>query len=131
MVSPDRFKIGFELLACWLLLKQEGKALSVYFEDNLICNIAIYGMGVLGERLYEELKNSEVTVCYAIDRLANLKNRKNIKIYNSNENSLPLIDAIVVTPIQDYWTIVNLLEMKTDAAIISLKDIIDYCLSGE
>lgn len=130
-VTEKRFEIGFHIFNQWMYLKQRGVSLKSYFTDNMIESIAIYGMGALGERLYEELQNSGLFVKYAIDWYAEFKNIPGLKIYNANEEMLPPADAIVVTPIQDYWAIVELLEKKTEAAVVSLGDIIEYCMSGE
>jgi len=130
VVSEKRFEIGFRLLDQWLSLRQAGKRLTAYFEDNLVDNIAIYGMGVLGERLYDEMRGSKVKVGYGIDRIAASKSFTGLKIYGLEEK-WPQADAIVVTPVQDYWEIVEKLEMKIDAAIISLDDILDYCAGGD
>ena len=54
-----------------------------------------------------------------------------LKLYHSDESSIPDSDAIVVTPVQDYWEIVRILERKTGAAIVSLADVIDYCIDRE
>ena len=52
IVSSKRFEIGFYILNQWLDLSQRGRKLTPFFDDNLIKNIAIYGKGALGERLY-------------------------------------------------------------------------------
>ena len=59
------------LLEQWIKKKQEGKDLAEYFQKNGIKSIAIYGMSFVGERLYEELKDSEIKIRYAIDKSAN------------------------------------------------------------
>ncbi len=130
-ISGKRFEVGFHVLNQWLCLRQNGKTLLPFFEDNLIENIAIYGMGALGERLYCELKGSKVLVKYGIDRMAASKAGTELKLYHSDESNIPDSDAIVVTPVQDYWEIVRILERKTGAAIVSLADVIDYCIDRE
>ena len=52
-------------------------------------------------------------------------------LFRSNTTGMPQVDAIVVTPVQDYWKIVGLLENRTEAAIVSLADIVEYCALGE
>ena len=131
VVSDKRFEVGFHILNQWLYLRQRGKGLKLFFQDNLIESVAIYGMGILGERLFDELKEDGITVKYGIDRIASSKNIPDLKIYSSEEETFQKIDVIVVTPVQDYWAITNVLEMKTVAAIVSLKDVIDYCRAGE
>lgn len=131
IVTEKRFELGFHIFNQWLYLKQKGKNLQPYFEDNLLIDTAIYGMGALGERLYDELKGSDISVKYAIDRIADSKSIPGLKVYGCDEIRLPETDVIIVTPVQDYWGIVELLEAKTDAAIVSLSDIIEYCAAGE
>lgn len=128
-VSGKRFEIGFQILNHWLRLRQKGRTLIPFFKDNMVMSIAIYGMGALGERLYDELKNSGITVAYGIDRIAASINIPELKIYGSEENAFPETEVIVVTPVQDYWAIVRGLEKKTKAVIISLEDILDYCMA--
>ncbi len=128
VVTGKRFEIGFQILNRWLFLSQNGKTLIPFFHNNFIKNIAIYGMGVLGERLYDELKNSDIVVKYGIDRIAKSKNISGIKIYDIDEKYFHNIDVIVVTPVQDYWAIVELLEQRTEAVILSLDDIVEYCM---
>ncbi len=124
------FQIGFQILNQWLCLKQQGKNLTSFFKDNFIQSVAIYGMGTLGERFYEEMCDTDITIVYTIDRLAALKTKFDLKIYSTDEDTFPVVDAIVVTPVRDYWSIVKLLEEKIDVPIISLKDIVDYCATG-
>lgn len=132
LVAPEeRFVVGFQILSQWLRLRQAGKRLIPFFEDNFIQCVAIYGMGVLGERLCEELQDSKITIDYAIDRLAASKNKPGLRVYSSEEDIFPKVDAVVVTPVQDYWFIVELLETKIDAPIVSLRDIVDYCMAEE
>lgn len=127
-VTGKRFETGFHIFNQWLCLRQRGKRLFPYFEDNLIAHAAIYGMGALGERLYEELKGGSVSVEYAVDRAAGKKNIPGLKIYGLKEERLPEADVMIVTPVQDYWAVVAVMETKTKAAIVSLADIIDYCV---
>lgn len=127
VISGERFEIGFQILNRWFCLRQNGGSITSFFKDNLIQRVAIYGMGALGERLYDELKDDGITVAYGIDRIAASKNISGLRIYGSDEIAFPETEMIVVTPVQDYWAIVKGLEEKTDAVIMSLGDILDYC----
>lgn len=124
---PNRFEINFHILNKWLMLRQRGKTLEPFFQDNALKKIAVYGMGVLGERLIEELQLSSVQVMYGIDRMAAAKQNMGIKIYGVEENSYPETEAVIVTPVQDYWNIVSSLANRTSAPVLSIEDIIDYC----
>lgn len=126
-VTGKRFETGFHILNQWLCLRQRGGRLFPYFEENLVGRAAIYGMGALGERLYEELQGGGVSVVYAVDRAAGKKHIPGLKIYGLEEEELPDADVMIVTPVQDYWPVVAMMETKTKAAIVSLEDIIEYC----
>ncbi len=131
LVSQDRFRIGFRILDQWLSLRQRGGTLLPFFRDNRIETVAIYGMGALGERLYQELRDSGIFVKYGIDRMAASKESRDFTVYSSGEENLPEADAVVITPVQDYWAIAGQLETKTKAALVSLGDVVDYCEAVE
>lgn len=121
-IKVDKFKAYYNVLNQWLILKQEGKNLSDYFVRNGYHTIAIYGMGEMGNRLYDELKNSEIKVKYAID-----KNASNIyaelDIYDMSEE-LETVDAIVVSAIFTFDEVKESLSEKTASPIISLEDVV-------
>lgn len=106
----------------WMKTKQEGKSVAKYLHDSGIRTVAIYGMSYAGERLYDELKNSEVEVKYAIDRNAE-------GIYSEvevlrPEDKLPDVDMIIVTAVYFYGQIAESLGKVTDCNISSLEDIL-------
>ncbi len=118
----DKFKKYYNLLNQWLALKQQGKSLEMYFWENQYKTIIIYGMGEIGNRLYEELKNSRIEIKYAID--------KNVIIeYDDLEikelsNSMEQADVVVVTAIFAFDEIKKSIEDKFQCDIISLEDVI-------
>lgn len=111
-----------QLFNQWMITKQEGKSIVDYFHKESIKSIAIYGMSYVGERLYDELKDSDIEVKYAIDKNAD-------GIYSELEivtpqEKLEEVDAIVVTPIFYFDEIEGTLSAKTEVAILSLEDIL-------
>lgn len=118
----DKFKTYFDLTNEWLRLKNEGKNLVAFFEKNEWSHIAIYGMGELGTRLMEELKDSSVTIEYAIDKHAD-------KVYSEVEvkeigEELPPVDVIVVTPFYVYNEVEETLMSIVDYPIVSIEDVV-------
>lgn len=110
------------LLNQWLKLLQKDKKITEYFYKNNIKYIAIYGMGYLGERLYDELKESTIEIKYFIDR-------NNQKKYEGMETKtpddyLPEVDVLIVTPVFYYDEIKKNLNNKVKGKIISLQDIL-------
>lgn len=120
--QKNRFKEYYNMLNQWMIIKQEGESIERYFEKNGYKAIAIYGMGEVGNRLYDDLKESNVNVEYAID-INPESTYSEIKVYNVHDN-YPEVDAIVISPIFDYNEIKNSLCHKVNCPIISLNDII-------
>ncbi len=118
----DKFKSYYNVLNQWLILKQEGKSLENYFLNNGYKTLAIYGMGEMGNRLYEELKNTSVQIIYTIDKNAACTYSE-LDVIEPEEDFSP-VDAIVVTAIFDFVEIEKKLEKKTDFPIISLEDVV-------
>lgn len=110
------------LLNQWVIVKQERKSIIDYFQRQNIKSIAIYGMSYVGERLLQELNDSEVEVKYAIDKNAE-GIFADIDVIQPDED-LPIVDAIVVTPIFYFDEIENMLEQKTEIEILSMEDIL-------
>lgn len=112
----------FLMMNQWVKVKQEGKNLSKYFEDNGYKRIAIYGMSYAGETLIDELKNTNVEVVYGIDRRSESL-YADIDIV-SIDDSLENVDAVVVTAITFFDEIEEILCEKLDCPIISLEDVL-------
>lgn len=118
----DRFSRMFRVSNHWLTLKEEGREVKKYFENENYHNIAIYGIGYLGKHLIWELKESEIEIDYTIDKKVN-ELTEGIKIFRP-EDVLPKTDVIVVTVLTEFEEIAYDLENKVDCPIISLEDII-------
>ena len=119
----DKFKGYYNMLNQWLMLKQEGKGLDSYFKANGYKTIAIYGLGEMGNRLYDELKNSDIEIKYAIDKNAS-STYSELNVMDPDECAYEEVDCIVVTATFAFDEIANVLEGKTDCPIISLEDVV-------
>lgn len=118
----NKFKNYYNMLNEWLYLKQNGTSLDTYFKKNDYNSIAIYGMGEMGSRLYDELKESDVTVKYAIDKNA-------ASVYSGlevidPEEEFPEVDVVVVTATFAFDEIENSIENKVNCPIVSLEDVV-------
>lgn len=118
----DKFKGYYNMLNQWLILKQEGKNLSEYFKSNNYKTVAIYGMGEMGNRLYEELKDSDIEVKYAVDKEAeNAYSELNVI---APENDFEAVDVMVVTATFAFDEIEEKVGGKVDFPIVSLEDVV-------
>lgn len=118
----DKFKSYYNMLNQWLSLKQEGKSLDDYFKENNYKAIAIYGMGEMGNRLYEELKNTEVEVKYAIDK--NAESTYSELDVMDIDDEMPQVDVVIITAVFAFDEIMENIEDKFDCPIISLEDVV-------
>lgn len=112
----------FLLMDQWMENKKNGKELESYFNKYGMKQIAIYGMSYIGQRVYEELKGSNIEVAYGID-----KNEKEVYsdlVLYKPTDKLPEVDAIIVTAFCFYRDIERELSKNTDVPIISIEEII-------
>ena len=122
-VKVDKFKGYYNMLNQWLILKQEGKNLSEYFVTNGYKTIAIYGMGEMGNRLYDELKGSDITVKYAIDKNA-ASTYSELDVIDPDVAEFEAVDAIIVTATFAFDEIEEMLSEKVECPIVSLEDVV-------
>ena len=103
-------------------MKQRGKSIKEYLDKNEINSVAIYGMGRIGKRLYQELYQEGIRVEYVIDRNS-AQSGFGVRCLLP-EDELPETDMIIVTAICDYEEIKDALEPRVMCQLISLEKII-------
>lgn len=118
----DKHLALFLMMNQWVKVKQEGKNLAAYFEQNDYKKIAIYGMSYVGETLVEELKGSNIQIVYGIDKNADTI-YADIDVVTL-EDVLEEVDAVVVTAITFFDEIERQLVQRMDCPILSLEDIL-------
>lgn len=113
----------------WVCIKNHKKQIDEYLMQNEYNRIAIYGMSYLGNRLYEELVNSNVEVVFGVDRDADkieydipIYKLKDIKKYKDE------IDVVIVTTVLHYEEIKEQIFDEMEIPIVSMKEIVvDMC----
>ena len=120
--SKNKMTEFYTLLIQWLTLKQSNNSLENYFKARNFSKVAIYGMKELGQRLYEELRNSDIEVKYIIDKNAD-ELYAEVDIV-SPDGELDEVDVIVITAIHYYDEIKEVLASKVNCPIISLEEVI-------
>lgn len=119
----ERYKNYWIIMRDWLWLNIGGKSIAEYFISNDIRQIAIYGMGMLGKLLFEELKKQGVNVLYGIDQDCAKEKEFDILIYTL-EDDLPEVEIIVVTVDYMFKQIKSRLREKGEYRVVSLKEVI-------
>lgn len=98
MIESDRNKKKFDLMCQWMKLKIQGVSLMEFFRDRGFQSVAIYGMGEIGQLLYDELAvENAAFIQYAIDQ-SGKRYVESLPTYCLDKD-LPKVDAIVITPV--------------------------------
>ena len=118
----DKFVGYFKLLDGWMTIIEEGKSMASYFERDGYSQIAIYGLGKIGNHFLREMEGSDIQILYAIDAKGEQLN-SNIPVYIPDDE-IPEADVIVVTAIFDYDNIKANLKQRTDIQIVSIDEIV-------
>ena len=122
-----RSRRNIDILKLWVKFQRNGGSLTNYLENRGIENIAIYGFGVLGELLYDELSQSnKIKVLYIIDKKH--IEIEEVKTYEPSAD-LPKVDLILIATAGDYYDIKQSLGSKN--AVVTIRDIMDSSLFGD
>lgn len=114
----------YQLLNRWLIIMNEGKRVSDYFDEENLHVIAIYGMADIGRRLCESLADSDIRVAYGIDQDVANSDAAVSEIY-SPEDILPEVDAVVITPFHSFDAINRKLSLQLpETRMISIEEVI-------
>ena len=124
--NVNKYSDLYKLMAQWIEAAQNGQFIAEWMKKNKYMSVAIYGMSLIGERLYVELTDREIQVAYGIDRLSR-EYLDGIKMYKPSD-VLPMADAVIVTAIHDFEEIKEQLRGKVNCPIISFRDIVNELL---
>ena len=106
----------------WIQALNAGKKSADYFHKNNINKICIYGFGVLGSLMWEELKDSDIQISNIID--AHAKSDE-VNILTLEEVNNFECDVIVITAVSAVEEISEKLREKTDIKVISIEEIFE------
>ena len=118
-----RLDLYYNLLIEWLAKKQSGFDYAEYLYKLGYKKIAVYGVGELGIRFIDELKNTSIQVVCAIDQ-NEACGYLNVKIINPGDPLDENVDLLVVTPIHVYAEIEKNVKDYVECPVVSLEDVI-------
>ena len=118
----DKFKRYYSVLNEWLMLKNCNHNLEEYFKNNAYGEIAVYGIGELGRRLCEELKDTDIEIEYIVDGKVS-GNYLGVEIMDM-DSQLKAVDVVVVTAVFDLERIEKQLKEKVSFPVVSLEEVI-------
>lgn len=121
-MKVDKFEMLFNLMERWLTMHEEGKTIPQILADRGIHTISLYGLGKIGQHVIWELKNSDVTVSYVLDR-AKAGIYDGIPVKKIDEE-LPGVEAVIVTAVYDFDEIERMLMERVSYPVISLEELL-------
>ena len=109
-------------LGKWIMLREEKKTVESYLCQLGVKKVAIYGIGILGRYLVEELKDSTIEICYLIDKelTKQIVGYKTVNPYGELER----VDAIIITVVGEFGNVCDAIKEKTDARLIGIEEMI-------
>lgn len=123
--EANKYKFYTELFDRWLYMERKNEfSIEAYFQAQNVYSVAIYGMGIIGKQLYEQMNQSKVKVSFGIDRYVGVYG-KDFTIYRPESTNWPKVDAIIIAAYDEDMSIMKLLKGKTDCKIITIDKIIN------
>lgn len=117
------FSEYFYTLDKWMKLNRKQYLLKDYLLKRGYRNIAIYGIGVMGKQLIDDLQEGEVKIVYVIDqKCGNCSYQFPVK---TMDDKLENVDTVIVTPSYEFGRIKERLERKVFCPIISLRNLVE------
>ena len=118
----EKLKGNLMILSEWMEFYRRGMTMEKVLEKKGNSVVAIYGMGILGSHLYQELENSGIQVRYLIDR------NPVRGVYQSEvcgiETELKGIDAVIVTPVYQFEEIKEEIKKRNQVAVLPLRELL-------
>lgn len=124
----QKFVDYFNLFDSWLAAKEENRNIAGLLADHGITKVAVYGGGKVGNHLLAELKNTEVSVSYIIDRKCKTVSERDIPVYDPDSIAKvsEKVDAVIVTAVFDFANIKESLAGKITCPVLSLNEVLEW-----
>ena len=124
--QTEKYRIFYELIYEWMNGNMTGRCISNWIVKNGYRSVAIYGMGPLGQMLYQDLcRCKDLQIKYGLDRRSDVES-KELEIYDMDNCPEP-VELIIVTAVVDFETIRSEISKKLDFScrLISLMQLIE------
>lgn len=118
-----KYKSQINAMNKMMYIMEQNISLAKYLKGLGFTRIAVYGYGIVGKHLVTLLQSEDIEVSYVIDNNPNVLS-KDINIYRLSKD-MPYVDAIIVTPIDEYAAIRNSIKNIVDFYVISLGHILN------
>ena len=125
----ERYQYNYQTVLKYLEVKCQNKQIELFFEENNMKKIAIYGVDDLGKCLIQDLVNSEAEIVYIVDQAyySYPEGYLGIPVISPGEiQEQTKVDAMVITVLFELNSIIDLL-MEKDIElekIINISDVV-------
>ena len=125
----NKDEICSKMLYSWVRLKQKQYSIADFLEYLGIESVLIYGAGLYGILILNELRESKIKVVAGVDAEGGRLDF-NLNVL-SPKDELPDTDAIIITPIWVSDEIIRNLEKQGKSRCINLDDLVYSCIAWE
>ncbi len=120
--SSGNYLITAKCFDQWMELREKNIFISDYLKRYNVEHVAVYGFGMLAKHLITELEETNIRVAYIIDRSSR---RYSLKYEVKNlEDDWPPVDAVIVTIVDEFGSIYQLLKERMDCKIFSFYELV-------
>ena len=120
----NKYKTFLNYYDKWLYLLRDNKFdIDEYLQKQGISTVAIYGLGMLGKQLINQLQQSSISVKYGVDRYVGQYGCDFTIIRPENEE-WPYVDAVIITA-YDEDDVANFVTNKINTRIMKMSKLIE------
>ncbi len=122
----EKYRKYWQLFDRWMTAMEKKIDVASYFVEKNMHNIAVYGIGMMGQHFISQMEESEVEVSYGLDAKAKMIH-ESTPVY-ALADGLPHVDCVVICVTYDQMWIKERIEEYVEAPIITIDEVIEYLL---
>lgn len=125
-IRIEALRMQVRILHRWLYLEQNKSTVAGYLLKNNYSTIAIYGVGMIGRHLFEDLRKYPINIACLIDKRADgIFLNSDVDIITPDA-PIPDVDLVIVT-VTGFALIEvqQMLKAKTEAEVLSLLELLN------
>ncbi len=124
-LKSERYRGYWKTSRRWIAIHLREETICKQFLNNKYRKIAIYGLGVMGELLVQEMDKFHIEIAYGIDQDEHKGRKFDFPIYRL-QDTLPEADIVVITVNYAVDKIKQQLSEKMVCSMISLNDLLEF-----
>lgn len=111
----------------WEKIHELGYSVKDYLMNKNIKKVAIYGMGALGCRLYDEIYSNEISVVYVVDK--NARNISQVVMVKEPEVDMGDIDILIIAVANEERELVDYYKEKLSVEVVGISEILENLIN--